>query len=121
LPETEFWPRGSGLTRSDTVSPPWCHLSTEICALLLAYIESLLSMLAVLTAVALHLDSVRGPPGLSRVAPVAIGRTFSNLYLVQNLMKPGSIINVLWSLPCEVQMYVFLPFLFLWVRGKARL
>jgi len=78
-----------------------------------------LSMLAVLTAVALHLDSgVHGIPGLSRAEPVALGRIFSNLFLVQNLMKPGSIINVLWSLPFEIQMYVFLPFLFMWVRGK---
>ncbi len=77
-----------------------------------------LSMLAVLTAVALHLDAVPGVSGLSRAAPVAMGRIFSNLFLVQNLMKPGSIINVLWSLPYEVQMYVFLPFLFLWIRGK---
>jgi len=78
-----------------------------------------LSMLAVLTAVALGLDSgVHGVPGLSRAAFVGVGRLLSNLFLVQNLIKPGSIINVLWSLPYEVQMYVFLPFLFLWVRKK---
>jgi peptidoglycan/LPS O-acetylase OafA/YrhL len=78
-----------------------------------------LSMLAVLTAVALHLDSgVHGVPGLSRAAPVSVGRIFSNLLLVQNVVKPGSIINVLWSLPYEVQMYIFLPFLFLWIRKK---
>jgi len=78
-----------------------------------------LSILAVLTAVALHLDSgVGGVPGLSRAAPVPMGRIVSNLLLVQNLMRPGSIINVLWSLPYEVQMYIFLPFLFMWVRGK---
>ena len=79
-----------------------------------------LSMLAVLTAVALHLDAVQGIPGLSRAEPVALGRIFSNLLLVQNLMRPGSIINVLWSLPFEVQMYAFLPFLFLWIRNKQR-
>ncbi len=78
-----------------------------------------LSVLAVLTALALHLDSgVNGIPGLSRAKPVAMGRVFSNLLLVQNLVKPGSIINVLWSLPYEVQMYVFLPFLFMWVRDR---
>ena len=78
-----------------------------------------LSVLAVLTAVALHLDSgVNGISGLSRAQPVALGRIISNLLLVQNLAKPGSIINVLWSLPLEVQMYVFLPFLFMWIRGK---
>lgn len=77
-----------------------------------------LSILAVLTAVALHLDAVQGVPGLSRAAPVATGRIVSNLLLMQNLFKTGSIINVLWSLPFEVQMYIFLPFLFLWIRGK---
>ena len=83
-----------------------------------------LSILAVLTAVALHLDSgVNGVPGLSRAQPVPIGRIVSNLLLVQNLAKPGSIINVLWSLPYEVQMYIFLPFLFMGIglmstRGK---
>ena len=78
-----------------------------------------LSMLAVLTAVALHLDSdVHGIRGLSRAAPVGIGRIVSNLLLIQNLAKPGSIINVLWSLPYEVQMYLFLPFLLTWIRGQ---
>ncbi len=83
-----------------------------------------LSVLAVLTAAALHLDSgVNGIPGLSRAAPVSLGRIFSNLLLAQNLARPGSIINVLWSLPYEVQMYVFLPFLFMWIRsaqGKGK-
>jgi peptidoglycan/LPS O-acetylase OafA/YrhL len=78
-----------------------------------------LSILAVMTAVALHLDSgVNGVPGLSHAEPVAMGRIFSNLLLVQNLIRPGSIINVLWSLPYEVQMYIFLPFLFMWIRGR---
>jgi len=78
-----------------------------------------LSMLAVLTAVALHLDSgVNGVPGLSHAPAVSLGRIFSNLLLMQNMMRPGSIINVLWSLPYEVQMYIFLPFLFMWIRGK---
>lgn len=78
-----------------------------------------LSILAVLAAVALHLDSgVNGINGLSRVATIPAGRIASNLLLVQNLIKPGSIVNVLWSLPFEVQMYVLLPFLFLWIRKK---
>lgn len=78
-----------------------------------------LSILAVLTAVALGLDSsLHGVPGLSHAPSVGMGRIASNLFLVQNVVKPGSIINVLWSLPYEVQMYVFLPLLFLWTRRK---
>lgn len=78
-----------------------------------------LSILAVLTAVALHLDSDRhGVPGLSLVAHIELGRIVSNLLLIQNMVRPGSIINVLWSLPYEVQMYVFLPLLFVWINHR---
>jgi len=78
-----------------------------------------LSILAVLAAVALHLDSgVNGIQGLSHATTISSGRIVSNLLLVQSAIKPGSIVNVLWSLPYEVQMYIFLPFLFLWIRGK---
>ena len=78
-----------------------------------------LSMLAVFTAVTLHLDSGRhGVPGLSHVTHIEVGRIVSNLLLIQNIARPGSIINVLWSLPYEVQMYIFLPILFLWIRGR---
>jgi peptidoglycan/LPS O-acetylase OafA/YrhL len=51
-----------------------------------------LSILAVVTAVALHLDSgLHGVGGLSRAETVGAGRIVSNLLLVQNVIKPGSI------------------------------
>ena len=73
-----------------------------------------LSILAVLTAVALHLHA--GRQGLSiapRPGPLEL---VSNLFLVQNLTYSTSIIGPLWSLPIEVQMYLVLPFLFLWKK-----
>ncbi len=78
-----------------------------------------LSILAVLTALALHLDSdINGIRGLSHGQFPGIITVASNLLIVQNLTYAKSIVNVLWSLPFELQMYAFLPFLFLWIRGK---
>jgi len=79
-----------------------------------------LSILAVLTALALHLDSdINGIRGLSHGQFPGIVSTASNLLLVQNLTQVKSIVNVLWSLPFELQMYAFLPFLFLWIRRSS--
>jgi peptidoglycan/LPS O-acetylase OafA/YrhL len=77
------------------------------------------SILAVCTALALHLNSdINGISGLSHgqlPGALSIG---ANLMLVQNLAHAKSIVDVLWSLPFELQMYVFLPFLFIWIRGR---
>jgi peptidoglycan/LPS O-acetylase OafA/YrhL len=79
-----------------------------------------LSILAVLTALTFHLDSdINGIHGLSHgQIPGAIVAA-SNLLLIQNLTYAKSIVNVLWSLPFELQMYAFLPFLFLWIRSRS--
>jgi peptidoglycan/LPS O-acetylase OafA/YrhL len=78
-----------------------------------------LSILAVLAAVALHLDSnVNGAHGLSFGPWPGIGRIASNLLLVQNFTHSKPIVNVLWSLPYELQMYLLLPFLYLWSRKR---
>jgi peptidoglycan/LPS O-acetylase OafA/YrhL len=80
-----------------------------------------LSIIAVLTALALHLDSnINGVAGLS-YGPFPGKRVLvSNLLLVQNLVSAKSMVNVLWSLPFELQMYLFLPLIFLWIRRKRR-
>jgi peptidoglycan/LPS O-acetylase OafA/YrhL len=79
-----------------------------------------LSLLTVASALALHLTSeVNGIHGLS-VAPLGGKREIiANFLLIQNLAQVKSIVNVLWSLPYELQMYLLLPSLFLWVRRKA--
>ena len=78
-----------------------------------------LSILAVLAALALSLDSdINGIAGLSQGAWPGKLSLISNLLLVQNLTQVKSIVNVLWSLPYEVQMYFLLPFLFMWIRGR---
>jgi len=45
-----------------------------------------------------------------------LGTIFSNFLLCQNLVLKHSIIGPLWSLPFEIQMYMLLPALFLFVR-----
>jgi peptidoglycan/LPS O-acetylase OafA/YrhL len=44
---------------------------------------------------------------------------FSNLILCQNLFNRPSVMGPLWSLPLEVQMYLLLPALFIFVRRTS--
>lgn len=45
----------------------------------------------------------------------------ANLALVQNLTFSRNAFGTLWSLPVELQMYLFLPGIFLWMRHSKRL
>ncbi len=72
-----------------------------------------LSVVFVLSAAAFQLPSGDLTKGVVHVVPWSTGSLFSNLLLVQNLTHSRDILSVLWSLPLEVQMYVFLPLLFL--------
>jgi peptidoglycan/LPS O-acetylase OafA/YrhL len=77
------------------------------------------SVLTVCAALALRLDSdINGIRGLSHGSFPGVVEAASNLLLIQNLTYAKSIVNVLWSLPFELQMYAFLPFIFMWIRGR---
>jgi peptidoglycan/LPS O-acetylase OafA/YrhL len=79
-----------------------------------------LSILAIACALALHLGSdVNGTSGLSYAPLPGKIAIVSQILLIQNLVDVRSIVNVLWTLPLEMQMYLFLPFLFAWIRSRA--
>lgn len=69
-----------------------------------------LSMIAVLLAMV--------PPYAPRLSPLA---WLSNLALTQDLTFSGNAFESIWSLPLEVQMYFFLPFIFLLARRRKSL
>jgi peptidoglycan/LPS O-acetylase OafA/YrhL len=64
---------------------------------------------------------IQGPFNIVRVTP-SIKVLSLNILLLQNfsILHASSVIAVLWSLPFEVQMYVFLPFLFLFLLREGR-
>jgi peptidoglycan/LPS O-acetylase OafA/YrhL len=75
-----------------------------------------LSILVVILILVFHLPQANLDPGkFEGIAPTGWG-VFVNLALVQNLFKKDSILGPMWSLPYEMQMYLFLPWLFLLLR-----
>lgn len=48
----------------------------------------------------------------------SVRQLITNLALTQNLTYDRVMVGGLWTLPLEVQMYLMLPFLFLWLRDK---
>jgi peptidoglycan/LPS O-acetylase OafA/YrhL len=49
------------------------------------------------------------------------GELIANLLLIFNLKFGANLVGASWTLPIEVQMYLFLPFLFFFVRGTRLL
>jgi peptidoglycan/LPS O-acetylase OafA/YrhL len=79
-----------------------------------------LSILIVLAIALLRLPVGHLRAGNFVVVNLSWAGLLSNLALVQDLTHSESITAVLWSLPYEMRMYLFLPFLFLltkWVRS----
>lgn len=75
-----------------------------------------LSILVVLVIVVFHLPMGHlAPRSFDWVSVSKLGLV-SNLLLAQNLINSPSVLGPLWSLPLEMQMYVFLPLLFLFAR-----
>ena len=76
--------------------------------------------LSILTVLAVLLFKIPDDPHLGssfhRFPNITIA---ANLLLVQDLISHRAVLSPLWSLPLEVQMYLFLPFLFL-VAVKPR-
>jgi peptidoglycan/LPS O-acetylase OafA/YrhL len=84
------------------------------CALALSFLTGRIFRIYPLSiAVVVLLAALGWGPHL---APAAL---MSNVFLVQNLSGSPSITPVLWSLPFEVQMYLFLPALYWWTGTGA--
>ena len=79
-----------------------------------------LAMFCVLAYVALHVpESVQSLTNPTTFEPLTFRELVLNLALVQNLFVTRMPINVLWSLPIEVQMYLALPFCYVLARRGA--
>lgn len=73
-----------------------------------------LSILFVVGAYVFHL-SPDGPGLFREWAPTQL---VANLTLTQNLFRQPNMVGGLWTLPLEVQMYITLPFLFVFLRRR---
>ena len=78
-----------------------------------------LAVFAILVAVVTHAP-LQGPvSNFFEYHSLTMPNTLANLFLVQNFMpNPSQVVDVTWSLPLEVQMYVVLPVLFFFARSQ---
>ena len=71
-------------------------------------------MLFVVLAAAFHIPPAPGQPYVW----LGIHDFLANFFLVQNIAYSYDILDPLWSLPLEVQMYLLLPFAYFAIRGR---
>lgn len=74
-----------------------------------------LSIFFVLAACAFAMPQTPGGAPAARSA----SQIFANLLLVQNIAGRTNVISPLWSLPLEIQMYVVLPFLYIFAKRHS--
>lgn len=75
-----------------------------------------LSITIIVSIVAFHLPQAAVEPGHFYGVRPDGGDIIANLFLVQNLTSRVPLLGPTWSLPYELQMYLFLPWLFLLLR-----
>lgn len=75
-----------------------------------------LSMLAVALVVIFRLPLMSLEPHHFYAAPLSSSLVLLNLFLVQDITRSANILGPLWSLPLQIQVCLFLPALFLFIR-----
>src|ERR1035438_275672 len=75
-----------------------------------------LSIFVVAVTVIARIPTMQNPMGETFFQTRGAANVASNLLLVQNLVKMGNILGVMWSLPLEVDMYFLLPFVYFFLR-----
>lgn len=75
-----------------------------------------LSVAVILLTVLFHIPTIQTPLGDTYFQTHGPGNVIANMLLVQNLVRPGNIIGVMWTLPLEVDMYFLLPFLYFFLK-----
>jgi len=99
--------RGSALWRAFYVRRAFRIYPLSMICVLFAFLVALSPHLASLN------EPVEGPRG-----PWTLGELVANLTLTQNLSFSESMIGPLWTLPLEVQMYIALPFFFVFLKDR---